>query len=399
MDLLKWFRRPKPEEKRAITSEQFKALGLYDGPSFSGLCVTEQSALTLSCLYRGARVISEAVGGMPLKLYRRTNEGREEAKDHRLYGLLKWTPNEDTGAVEFFTQLMFWAVLFGNGYAEIERDGAGAVTGLYLLDPRGVTLDYVGNRLVYRVGEVTLQPSDVFHLKGPSLDGTEGCRLVQLARESFGYSMALERFGSAYFGNGARLGGTLEYPDELTDNAREVLRTSFAKAYQGVENAGKWAVLENGVKATPFSTNNEASQFIESRQFQVTEICRWIGIDPIFLFDYSRATWNNAEHQTRNFLLFSVNPWLKKIEEGVSLKLLLPNEREDYYAEFTREAIVQLDVKTQTEVWATGVDKGWYTVDEVRSWLNLAPLPEPEPAQEPQAEAPAEDNGEAINLQ
>jgi HK97 family phage portal protein len=107
----------------------------------------------------------------------------------------------------------------------------------------------------------------------------------------------------------------------------------------------------------------------------VYEVCRWIGVDPIFVYEYGRATWNNAEAQTRNFLQFSLNPWLRRWETEVGRKLLRPEERGQLYAEFTREAVVQLDIKTQSDVWAAGVSAGWYTVDEVRGWLNLPPLP------------------------
>ena len=145
----------------------------------------------------------------------------------------------------------------------------------------------------------------------------------------------------------------------------------------------------------PYSVNNETAQFLESRQYQILEVCRWVGVDPIFLFEYGRATWHNAEQQTRNFLQFSLNPWLRKIESEVNRKVISKADRRDTYAEFVREAVIQMDAKTQAEIWKIGVEGGWLLPDEIRKLQNKPPLPkQPQPQQPPAQQEP---NGSPVD--
>ena len=364
--------------KRAITATNSHNFGLYVDSTAAGICVSEQTALALSCLWRAARVVSESVGTMPLKLYSRGSAGREEAREHPLWSLLHDEPNPDQSAYDFWQLLLCWSVIWGNGYAEIVRQGDGVVSSLYPIPPWSVQpdRDTQGN-LYYRVGpDLILDPPDILHLKGPSADGSQGYRLCQVARDSLANALAVDRFAGSAFANNLKLGGTINHPGALSDNARENLRASWKRDYGGYANAGKWILLEEGMTAVPFQINIEQAQLVPVQQQQIYEVCRWIGVDPIFVYEYGRATWNNAEAQTRNFLQFSLNPKLVQAEGELNRKVVRDPE---LYAEFVRESIIQMDAKTQAEVWQIGVNAGWYEVNEVRAWLNLPPTTEPEP--------------------
>jgi HK97 family phage portal protein len=408
--------KPKTEKKRDLTASSFG--GLFGITTKSGITVNESSALALSTLWRAARVVSETIGTMPLKVYTKTADGRDEARDSSYWHLLHDEPNPDMSSVDFLSLLMWQAVLYGNGFAEIVRDGSGQVTSLFPIPAWTVNVgkwtvkrvDKYGREVevletCYKVstdqGELILPASDVLHIKGPSPDGSCGYRLVQLARESLGYSMALDAFGASYFGNSCKVGGVLSTAGMLSDQARDNIREGWIASYSGVDNAGKVPVLEEGLVYTPFEVSNESGQYLENRQHQIYEVCRWVGVDPIFVYEYGRATWNNAEAQTRNFLQFSLNVWLRKLECEIARKIIRDT---DVYAEFVRESVIQMDAKTQSEVWKTGVEAGWYTPNEVRKWLNLPPLPEPQtvvtplPAQnqnpQPQTQGP---DGNAVD--
>lgn len=390
---------PPPTKKRELVAADFG--GLFGTPTKSGVTVTESTALALSALWRAARVVSETIGTMPLKVYRRTADGREEARETTYWDLLHDEPNPDTSAVDFWSQVMWSAVLHGNGYAEIVRDGSGAVTALHWIPPWTVSVGKLkagglGYQVLTDQGTLALPASDVLHIKGPSPDGSCGYKLVSLARESLGLSLALDQFGSTFFGNGTQIGGVLEAVGSLSDAARENIREGWATAYQGVANAHKIPVLEEGLKFVPFSVNNETAQFLESRQYQISEVCRWVGVDPIFLYEYGRATWNNAEAQTRNFLQFSLNPWLCKIEAECNRKVISKADRRDTYAEYVRESVIQMDAKTQAEIWKTGVEGGWYTHDEIRRWLNLPKKPEQQTPQHKETGGNALDPNHAV---
>jgi len=376
--------------KRELTATSFG--GLFGVPTKSGVTVTETSALALSTLWRAARVVSETIGTMPLKVYRKADGIREEARDSDYWTLLHDEPNPDQGAVDFFSLIMWHAVLWGNAYAEIVRDGTGRVTALYPIPPWTVAVGKrAGGGLAYQIttdeGTLVLSAGDVLHVKGPSTDGSAGYRLVQLARESLGYSMALDQFGASYFGNGCKIGGVLQTVGSLSDQARENVRAGWVASYSGVDNAGKVPVLEEGLTYTPFAVNNESGQYLENRQHQIVEICRWVGVDPIFVYEYGRATWRNGEQQYRNFLQFSLNPWLRKIESEIARKVISPADRPDLYAEFLRESVIQMDTSTQHQLWKVGVEAGWYEVNEVRKWLNLPPLANPQPKPKPTPDA------------
>ena len=381
------------EHKRAISYQQGLEAGLCGVPVRSGVTVTESTALTLSTVWRAARLISESVGTLPLKLYRKGDDGRTEATDHFLWTTLHDEPNPEMGTVDFLSLLQWWACLWGNAYAEVERDGTGAVLALWPVAPWRVKTCRDSDGLYYEVdGDDEIRARDMLHIKGPSPDGSEGYRLVHQARESFGFSLACDQFGSSFFGNAARPSGVLEVPNSMSPETQTNIAKSWNQLQSGVSSTGKVAVLEEGVSWKPLSVSNEAGQYDQTRQFQVLEVCRWLGVDPIFVYAFGANPGGVAEQQTRNFLTFTLNPWLRRWECELARKCISRDERAVLYPEFVREAILSLDAKTQAEIWGIGVDHGWLLADEVRKFQNMRPMPQLTPAPAPVQE----DNGNEI---
>lgn len=375
--MIEWLSERSGTPLSQITGDIGRRLGLYGAPSLSGVTVSEMGALSLSSLWRAARVLSESIGTMPCKLYKRTADGREEASGP-LYDLVHDEVNPNLSAMEFFSQLVWWAVVWGNGYAEIVRVGADPVS-LMPLPPWCVFPEGDGGYMV-RLSDGTeyeLESVDCVCIAGPKPEpGCEGYRLTRIARDSLGLSLGLEHFASSTFKNGLKLGGALTTPNKLSEEGRSNLQKSLELEWGGVYSAGKWAVLEQGLKAEPFNIDVEASKLVELRNQQMLSICQWCGIPPNFIFVYDRATWNNSADMTRNFLQFSLNPWLCKIESELNRKVIRSKE---LYAEFLRESIVQMDTKTQHEVWAIGIQNGFYEVNDIRKMLNLPPISNPQP--------------------
>lgn len=376
-----------------------QSLGLVDSPSIAGVTVTEQTALSLSTLWRGARVISESVSCLPKKLYERAERGRKEANNHPAWTLLHDEWNSEMSALDGVQLVQWWATIWGTGYVEIVRDGSGRAVELWPIPPWTCKAKRENGKQVFECssenGTVDIPHEDVLVIRGPSKDGSVGYRLVQVARESFGFSLAADRYGSAVFGNMCRVGGVLKTQGQLSEQARENLRQSWKTMYQGVDKSGAIAVLEDGLEFQPFTLNNQAGQYQETRQHQIHEICRWLGIDPIFVYAFGTNPGGVAEQQTRNFLQFTLNPWLCRWESEVNRKCLLPSERSTHYFEFVREAVIQMDAKTQHEIWKIGVDGGWYDANEdIRPWLNLDARKKADvqvDASEPQAEPQEQD--------
>lgn len=350
-------------------------------PDKGAVTVSEDTVIGVPAVLRAVTVISDSIGTMPLKMYHKVKDGRELVDDDPVAKLFE-EANPEQSADEFFSQLQWYAELYGTGYAEIERNGLGEPIALWNIPSHQVTAkrDAIG-AIVYEVrtseGNAIIDAANMLVFKGRIGTSLEGFNPVKLARQSFEYSLSLDAFGNAYFKNMCNFGGVLE-AGTLSDTARENIVKSFRAAASGAKNTGKWIMLEEGVKANRNAINNEAAQYNEQRQAQILETSRIFGVDPIFLYDYSRATWNNSEHQVRNFLQFTLNSKLKRNESELKRKLMPENMKKDFYFEYLRESIVQLDAKTQDELYALGVDKGWYLLDEVRKWKNLPPLPKEE---------------------
>jgi HK97 family phage portal protein len=382
-------------EKRGIplsqvTSQSAFELGLTDSPTRSGVTVSEQTALGISALWAGIRTISQDVGSLEPVLYRESSQGREVAEDHPVYALLTETPNPDMTRPVLFETLQAHALIHGGAFAEIERNGAGTPTALWPIHPRNVVIlrDGSGN-LVYRVtvtinnlndqhqlGEqVDLAPEDILHVPGLSPDGTVGYRLLSIARETLGFAIATQRYGSSFYGNAARPGGILSTAGQLNDTARENLRRSWQLLHQGTENVGKVAILEEGIEFKPFVMTNEQSQYKDLLNWLVYEVARFLLIPPTKLMSLEGASqYAVLEQLSTEYLTVTLRPWLEKWEAEFERKLLTPTERRNHYIEYDTVPLLRADATTRANFYQSAIQNGWMTVDEIRARENLPPL-------------------------
>lgn len=380
-----WFR----GNKRSITWDQLYNAGALAPQTRSGVTVNEATALGISSLWCGLRAISEAVGTLPLILYRKTPDGgRERAEDHPLYPVLHDTPNPEQTAPVFREGLMFSALLYGNAYAEVERDNGGRPVNLWPLNPNQVRVERgQGGRLLYIVradqGEISLSPEDVIHVPGLQDGSGVGYSLLKTCRETLGYSIAASRFGASWFGNAARPSGALQTAGQLSDIARENLRRSWQQLHSGPDAVGTVAVLEEGLQFIPFTASNEQSQYAEVLAFMVGEIARLLNISPAKLHDLAGTSqYGTLETLQTDFVTTTLRPWLVKFEAEYARKLLTPDERRDHYPEHLVDALLRADTTARYNAYAVALVNKFMTVDEVRARENLPPLP-PEPAPAP----------------
>ena len=272
----------------------------YMGGSSSGKVVTERSAMQMTAVYACVRILSEAIAGLPLHMYRYKDDGgKEKALDHPLYLLLHDEPNPEMSSFVFRETLMTHLLLWGNAYAQIIRNGKGEVVALYPLMPNKMTVsrDETG-QLYYTYQKsqeelpkdntytVTLHPSDVLHIPGLGFDGLVGYSPIAMAKNAIGLAIATEEYGSKFFANGAAPSGVLEHPGTIKDPQR--VRESWMSQFGGSANSNKIAVLEEGLKYTPISISPEQAQFLETRKFQINEIARIFRVPP-HIFQYRAA--------------------------------------------------------------------------------------------------------------
>lgn len=246
--------RDKPQNRTAGSRYSF-----FMGNSTAGKPVTERSAMQMTAVYSCVRILSEAVAGLPLHLYRyKEDGGKEKALDHPLYHLLHDEPNPEMSSFVFRETLMTHLLLWGNAYAQIIRNGKGEVIALYPLMPDRMTVDRDKNgRLYYKYtksnddaptmenGSVILDPSDVLHVPGLGFDGLVGYSPIAMAKNAIGLAIAAEEYGSKFYANGAAPSGVLEHPGTIKDPAR--VRDSWNSTFGGSSNSHKVAVLEEGM--------------------------------------------------------------------------------------------------------------------------------------------------------
>ncbi len=364
----------KPKEQRDFT--QLDPEGWRDilGPlTRSGVQVTPLTAMSIPAVYRAVTLLSGAVASLPLKVYKATTDGREPATGDITYRLLHQAPNPQQTAFTFKELIMNHLLLNGNFYAYIDWQG-GKPVGLWPIDPAAVTvdLDAATGLISYRIstakGQQVLPPREVLHVLGMTLDGYRGVSPITMARESLGGAIAELKHGQSFFKNGAAVGGVLQHPGHLGAEAAETLRRSWRDKYSGPDNAGKVAVLEEGMTFAPVALSNKDSQWLESRQVSVLDIARIFGVPPALIGHLEKASYSSQEAQNLEFLTHSLRPWLTRIEQAINKALLGSG---GLYAEFTTGDLLRTDLKSRFDAYRTALAAGFMTVNEVRKLENL----------------------------
>ncbi len=345
----------------------------------AAIFVSEESAMRTSAVYACVRVLAETVASLPLPLYKRLSKGKEKATYHPLYSLLHDTPNREMTSFSFRETMMTHLLLWGNAYALIIYKGKTPVE-LWPLHPSKVYVDRhsVTKELIYYYsdddGQKVYSPNQILHIPGLSYNGIKGLSPIALARETIGLSQATEEFGSRFFSNGARPGGILEHPGIVKDP--EKLRTSWEAVYKGVKNSHKIAVLEEGMTYKEIGIPPNDAQFLETRKFQLNEICRMFRVPPHLIGDLERATFSNIEHQSIDFVVHTIRPWLVRWEQAIQRCLLSEGERSLYFVKFTVDGLLRGDFKTRMDGYAVGRQNGWYSANDIRELEDLNPLPD-----------------------
>ena len=354
----------------------------YFGTSASGKSVNPRQAVQVSAVYACVRVIAETIASLPIGVYEDTDDGTQKVKDHPLYRIIHDEPNSEMTSFIWRETMLTHLLLWGNSYCQIIRSGRGAVVGLYPLLPDHMEVDRdTDGNLTYtyttREGAVVnLRPTEVLHIPGLGFDGIMGYSPIALEKNAIGLGIAAEEYGSSFFKNGARPSGVLTHPNTVKDPKR--LRESWAAAYGGSSNGSKVAVLEESMTFTPISIPNNEAQFLETRKFQVEEICRIYRVPPHMIGDLSRSTFSNIEHQSIDFAVHTIRPWLVRIEQAMNRILFPEKEKGKYYVQFNMDGLMRGDYKSRMEGYAIARQNGWMSANDIRALENMNPIPDEE---------------------
>lgn len=350
------------------------------GTSASGKNVTVDKALQLSTVWACVRLLSESVSTLPLKLYRRLPDGsREQAKDHPLFRLLCRTPNAEMTPQRFMLMVVASICLRGNAFVEKKMIGTRVVALVPLLPQYMRVKREDSGRLKYTYTENGVErvipENNLMHIRGFGLDGVCGMLPVTMGREIFGSAMSAEEAAAKVFAQGMQASGILSGDTTLTPKQREDLRASLT-AFMGSQNAGKIMVAEAGLKYQGITMNPEAAQMLESRSFNVEEMCRWFRVPPFMVGHMDKqSSWaSSVEAQNLHFLTNSLRPLLVNIEQEITRCLIGEADADEFFAEFAVEGLLRADSTARAAWYNTALQNGWMSRNEVRRLENLPPI-------------------------
>ena len=309
--------RDKPQNRTAGSNYAF-----FFGGTTSGKAVTERSAMQMTAVYSCVRILSEAVAGLPLHLYKYTDSGgKAMALDHPLYRLLHDEPNPEMSSFVFRETLMTHLLLWGNAYAQIIRNGKNEIVALYPLMPNKMSVDRdESGRLYYTYYRgsdeaikdkdfaVKLHPSDVLHIPGLGFDGLVGYSPIAMAKNAIGISP-------------------------------------------------------------------EQAQFLETRKFQINEIARIFRVPPHMVGDLEKSSFSNIEQQSLEFVKYTLDPWVIRWEQSIQRSLLSRDEKAAYFVKFNLEGLLRGDYQSRMNGYAIGRQNGWMSANDIRELENLDRIP------------------------
>lgn len=352
---------------------------LGGGQTTSGVRINESTAEGIPAWFAVRGVVSETVGQVPLKIYRKLERGKQPDETHSLYYVLHDQFNPEMTAYEGKELLTRNVCDWGNGYAEIVRDSQGRVKALWPLAPNRMKVDRDEfNRRRYRYRAANGQGFEwiwnparppIFHLRANSLDGLAGRSAIRILADCYGLTKAAEEFGARFFSNNAMPSAVATYKKTLTPAQKTNLRESWQRVHGGLANAHRLAILENDIQLTKMGVDPAAAQFMELRMLQIEEIARVLRV-PLFMIQHmtKSTSWGSGiEQMLIAFNSITMLPWYTIWQQTISRDLLTQKSFATHAALFVAEAMMRGDFKTRQDGLAVQFQNGVITRNEWRA--------------------------------
>lgn len=364
-------------EIRRATKQETSRIPAWSYSGGYASLLSRSKPMLLSTVYRCVDLISDSVAVLPLKTYRLDREGfKSEFKEHPAYQLLDLEPNEDMTRFVFFKTLMASVLLTGNGYAYIERDNRLNVVQLIYMPTSHVSIVWItdANGIMRKRYQVTgfkelVEPRDMIHVLNFSYDGIIGVSTLTHARQTLNISTSSEKHAASFFSNGGMSGVLTVEGARLDKTQKDQIYATWEERITNHPNG--IAILEANMKYQPITINPKDAQLLESRQFNVVDICRFFSVSPVKAFDLSKSSYSTVEATQLQYLTDTALAVITKIEQEINRKVFLPSERGQVLAEFDTSAILRTDKGAQAAYWKDLSVIGAATPNEVRRENNL----------------------------
>ncbi|MGA0617401.1 phage portal protein [Paracoccus sp. KR1-242] len=371
MKLWPFTRKVQPTEQKSLASPDQAVLaifGLTEATS-TGIVVSQADAMQVPAVANAVQLISEAVASLDVYVKRIEGETEIDVPDHPVLDLLRNESNDWTSGFEMIRQIVRDALMDDRGgLAWINRPNDRPQEIIrYRRSVLTFDLDLETGERKYRVGNRPVPARDVIHLL-PPLERAP----LSLAREAIGIAVALDRHAAKLFGRGARPSGALMIPKGMGEEAIKAARAAWRVAHEG-EDQGRTAFLFDGMTFEPFTFASTDAQFLENRKFQIQEIGRAFNIPSPMLGDLERATWSNSEQKGREFLSYTLEPWLRGLEGALRRALFSDEERQNHVIRFDRDDLTRADLQTRATTISSLISSQVINPNESRAWIGLPP--------------------------
>lgn len=347
---------------------------------------TDEGALRVAAFLACVRVLGESISGLPCKLFQRLDDGkRSVATQHGQYYTLHDSPDGLMTAQEFWELVTTKMILRGNFPARMQSSSSGPNTIIKWIDPDRhsrtppITEMSDGSWRFYYKDEdddevyLSTARNDFLHFKGMTLDGMWGMSPLTMLRLQLESADKARKWGTEFFDNGMAPSGVFQSEKELSDKGYARLRAQVREK-SGYKRAHESLILEDGLKYEPIAMSHSDAQFLELRKFDKAEIAGVMRVPLHMIQELDRSTNNNIEHQSLEFVIHTLRPWLRRIEDALKLRFIL--RPGTFYAEFLIDALLRGDTKSRYEAYSSAITNLWMSPDEVREKENMNPRPD-----------------------
>ncbi len=355
-----------------LSDEDGVLAALWSGVATGSSAVTGAAALRIPAVAGAVRVISEAAASLDIRVMEIGEGGVEtESREHPIGVLLRSdSVNPWTSGFDLIRDLVADALTRDwGGLAYINRV-RGELREIVRYQPAAISVQYDPwtGEPSYRINGDLVDAKNILHVRGP-FDRSP----LTLAAEAIGVARDMEKHAGNLFRRGARPGGVIEFPKGVGDTALKRMKAAWRAAHEGPDNAGKTAILWDGAQFKAMTLNSTDAQFLELRKFQILEIARAFRVPPSMLFELDRATWSNSEQMGREFLTYTLEPWLRALETALGRGLLSRDDRKRYRISFDRDDLTRADLTARATAISSLVSSEVLNRNEGRDWLGLGP--------------------------
>jgi HK97 family phage portal protein len=358
----------------------YRVLEAATGNWQRNIVVDRNLVLSYHAVYACMTLIASDVAKLRVKLVEKDKNGIWSETTNPAYSPVLRKPNEYQNRIQFWESWVLSKLARGNTYALKVRDGRGVVIKLYILDPtRVMPLVADDGSVFYQLSadnlaalpeDITVPAREIIHDRMNCLfHPLVGTSPIYAAGVAATQGINIQNNSASFFGNRSQPGGILTAPGAISNETAERLKAAWDANYAG-ENAGKVAVVGDGLTYKPMTMSAEESQLVEQLKWTAEIVCSTFHVPPYKIGVGAMPSFNNVQALNVEYYSQALQAIIEAAElcldEGLEMK-------EGVGTEFDLDGLLRMDSVTQMDVLEKA--SGVLTIDEKRKKLDLKPTP------------------------